>query len=157
MRVREAARALVCDPEGRVLLVRFEFPSGTRWALPGGGIEAGESACDALRRELREEIGLEVNTVGPHLFTRLHVFPSHDGRFDAQREEVFVVEVPAGFEPRPALSWEALRAEFVFELRWWSASALEAADVVTAPRALASLLARYRREGHAGAPWDVRD
>lgn len=31
-------------PQWHVLLVRFEFPSGTRWALPGGGIETGEGS-----------------------------------------------------------------------------------------------------------------
>ena len=52
LRIRPAARALVVDPDDRVLLVRFEFPAGTRWALPGGGIEPGETPEEAIRREL---------------------------------------------------------------------------------------------------------
>ena len=39
LRIRPSARAVVIDPEGRVLLVRFEFPRGTVWATPGGGQE----------------------------------------------------------------------------------------------------------------------
>ncbi|MFM7686187.1 MAG: NUDIX domain-containing protein, partial [Actinomycetota bacterium] len=42
LRIRDAVRALVLDPDDRILMVRFEFPdAGTRWALPGGGIEPG--------------------------------------------------------------------------------------------------------------------
>ena len=53
LRIRQAVRALILDPEDRVLLVRFEFPNtGRKWALPGGGVEADETDHDALRREL---------------------------------------------------------------------------------------------------------
>ena len=44
MRIREAVRALIIDPKLRVLLVAFDFPDGVVWALPGGGIQEGESA-----------------------------------------------------------------------------------------------------------------
>ena len=57
-RIRQAARGAIIDPQERILLVRFEFPTGTRWALPGGGIEADETPEQALRRELAEEVGL---------------------------------------------------------------------------------------------------
>ena len=68
LRIREAARALVLDPDDRVLLVRFEFPvTGTRWALPGGGLEPGETHVEALRRELVEEVGLHGAAIGPHV------------------------------------------------------------------------------------------
>jgi NAD+ diphosphatase len=43
-----------------VLLLKHRFRPGSGWGLPGGFIEQGEQPSEALRRELREEIGLEV-------------------------------------------------------------------------------------------------
>ncbi|TCM18927.1 ADP-ribose pyrophosphatase YjhB (NUDIX family) [Novosphingobium sp. PhB165] len=52
------AAALIDDEDGRLLLVR---KTGTAWFMQAGGkIEDGENALSALRRELREEIGLSV-------------------------------------------------------------------------------------------------
>jgi len=97
LRIREAVRAVVLDPADRVLLVRFEFPdAGTRWALLGGGLEPGESAHDALRRELAEEAGLENIEIGPHIWSRLHIIPFIDGRYDGQREQIHLVRDETG-------------------------------------------------------------
>lgn len=53
------------DPE--VLLIRrAKAPRAGQWSLPGGRVEAGEPLLNALRRELREETGLEVKP-GPLL------------------------------------------------------------------------------------------
>jgi 8-oxo-dGTP diphosphatase len=49
--------------ENRVLLVRQEKPGREYWLLPGGGVNAGESLVDALRRELAEEVGLDEDLV----------------------------------------------------------------------------------------------
>lgn len=54
------AAAIVSDGRGRVLLLKHRFRPGSGWGLPGGFIEKGEQPDAALRRELREEIGLEV-------------------------------------------------------------------------------------------------
>ncbi|WP_256926575.1 NUDIX domain-containing protein [Sphingomonas sp. TZW2008] len=50
------ARAVLVDRAGRVALVRHHYIDG--WYLPGGGVAKRESAATAIRRELREEVGL---------------------------------------------------------------------------------------------------
>jgi 8-oxo-dGTP diphosphatase len=63
-------------PDGRIVLVRRKNPP-PGWALPGGFVEAGESAAAAARRELQEETGLEVD-----LAELFHVYadPARDPR-----------------------------------------------------------------------------
>ncbi len=58
LRVRVAA--LIQDAKGKVLLIQQKKNTSGYWLLPGGGIEFGESAEEALKRELKEELDLEV-------------------------------------------------------------------------------------------------
>lgn len=50
-------RGVACDEAGRVLLVRHTYANG--WHFPGGGVEHGEIAADAVMRELAEEGGAQ--------------------------------------------------------------------------------------------------
>jgi 8-oxo-dGTP diphosphatase len=146
LRIREAVRALVVDADQRLLLVRFEFPTATRWALPGGGLEPGESHVDALRRELKEEVGLAGATIGPQIWHRLHIVPFLNGQFDGQREQIYLVRCDA-FEARPQLSWEAMNAEFVHELRWWTLEEIAASHAHFVPNDLHALVVTVLRDG----------
>ena len=47
--------------QGRLLLCRQEKPGKEYWLLPGGGVDGGETLIEALRRELREELGVEAD------------------------------------------------------------------------------------------------
>lgn len=58
--------AVVHDASGRLLLIRRGHePSKGRWSLPGGRVEAGESAAEAVEREVLEETGLVVRAGEP--------------------------------------------------------------------------------------------
>ena len=62
-------RILVHDRgENAVLLVRHTYVDG--WHLPGGGVETGETATEAVDRELRDETGIELT--GPAELVSLH-------------------------------------------------------------------------------------
>ena len=57
------AGAVIFNDKREVLLLKHRFRAGSGWGLPGGFMEQGEQPIDTLRRELREEIGLEVDDV----------------------------------------------------------------------------------------------
>lgn len=76
---------------GEVLLCKMPAQRGVfpgQWGLPGGGIETGETAEIALRRELREEIGLEMSAIQPLFFTSgtyTKIFP------DGNRQDSYMI------------------------------------------------------------------
>lgn len=145
LRIRSAVRAVVIAPDDGVLLVRFEFPGGTRWALPGGGLEHGESHHSALVRELGEELGLAEPPIGPAIWRREQLMTFPDGSWDGQRELIYLVEVSGRFDPAPVLSWDELRREYVHEIRWWDdAEVMGATEAVFIPRRLPVLLPELR-------------
>ncbi len=158
VRLRPAARAIILDEDDRILLCRFEFPRDGRqfvvWATPGGGVEPGESLLAALRRELKEEVGLEINADPPHIWHHEQVragYPA-DG-YDGAVNDYFLVRVPA-FTPRGSLSDEELAAENVTGLRWWDLPEIAGYQGTDrfGPRNLALLLTTLLREGPPAEP-----
>lgn len=55
-----AARAVIFDDRGRILLIRRG--DNKQWALPAGGMEPGESVTECMAREVWEETGLKVES-----------------------------------------------------------------------------------------------
>ncbi|UTW14085.1 Nudix family hydrolase [Marinobacterium rhizophilum] len=66
-RLIHVAAAVILDRDQRILLARRpdDKHQGGLWEFPGGKVEAGESAADALARELHEELGIEVRRARP--------------------------------------------------------------------------------------------
>jgi len=84
-KIVEAAAAVILRPDGSFLLGRRPEgkPYAGYWEFPGGKVEPGETAAQALVRELHEELGIEADRytpwitrefVYPHAHVRLHFF-----------------------------------------------------------------------------------
>ncbi len=64
---RRIARAIIIDNENRVLVEKIrrddDFGIATYYETPGGGIKQGETCIEALKREIKEECGLEIEVL----------------------------------------------------------------------------------------------
>jgi ADP-ribose pyrophosphatase YjhB (NUDIX family) len=90
--------AAVFDTVGRLILVRHTYGAG--WRLPGGGMKRGESPLEAIRRELREDIGMS-----GHGTVRLAVTLEHRPEYRRGIAHIFVFE-DAVLAPRQSLEIE---------------------------------------------------
>ena len=71
MKTRTTVNAVIKDRSGKFLLCRKPKNLGVyadTWAIPGGGIEEGETMFEALEREVKEEVGLELIEVEELMF-----------------------------------------------------------------------------------------
>ena len=109
---------LCVDGQGRVLLARRRAePFKGRWDIPGGFLEEGEHPLDGLRRELREETGLEVEPL-EFLGAWMDRYGG-DSTAEATLNLYWTARVVSG-EPEAA--------DDVSELNWFEADKLPAPD-----------------------------
>ncbi len=108
--ITEVAAGILLDEQGRYLLGQRPAgkPYAGYWEVPGGKIEKGETVFQALKRELQEELGIEIESSEeltvlehdyPHAYVRLHVSVIRQWS-----------GTPQGCEGQ-ALSWELLAAK----------------------------------------------
>jgi 8-oxo-dGTP pyrophosphatase MutT (NUDIX family) len=143
--VRRAARVVLVDGAGRVLLIRGQDPArpeaGTWWICPGGGADDGESLEDAARREVLEETGLTVGDLGPVVLEREVGF-EFDGLWVQQAEVFYLVRGVAGPELDTS-GWNDLERRALLELRWWPVTELVGTSEIIYPEALPNLLQQW--------------
>ena len=88
--------AIVSDGQGRIALVKRK--DNELWALPGGGMELGESIEQGAVREVKEETGLDVEVVGlVGVYTNpQHVMAYDDGEVRQQFSLCFTTKLLGG-------------------------------------------------------------
>ncbi len=124
--------ALCEDELGRLMLVRRAIePRKGKWDTPGGFLEEGEPPLDGLRRELREETGLEIE---PGEFFGALIDLYGDGP-DAQ----FVLSL--NWTAR-ILGGDPAAADDISEIRWFAADELPSEEEIAFP-SVADLVRRW--------------
>jgi 8-oxo-dGTP pyrophosphatase MutT (NUDIX family) len=143
---RPTARLIVLDPVDRVLLFRANIghsveperrPDATTFlALPGGGIEPGETPIVAARRELAEETGLSADGELPMVAVRTTAYDWKGHRY-LTREHIFFVRVTT--DRIDDSGWLDGDRRWMSDLGWWTIGALEQTLEIVRPPGLAGL------------------
>jgi len=122
----QVAAAAIVGPDGRLLISRrLEHQhQGGLWEFPGGKVEAGETVTEALKRELREELGIGVTHCAP-LIQIPFAYPDKRVLLDVWCVTAFD-GIPVGLEGQP--------------LRWVTRDELDPADFPPANRPIIAAL-----------------
>jgi ADP-ribose pyrophosphatase YjhB (NUDIX family) len=126
-------RGLVIDEAGRVLLIQHTYLPG--WYMPGGGVERGETAEQALARELVEEAGVEI--VGRPRLLSIH---SNHVKFPGDHVLIYRVE---RWRACPATSRGEIHA-----VDWFAPEALPADVTPSTRRRIEEALAAIEHDPH---------
>lgn len=143
-RIRRSGRVILLDDAGRVLLLRFQMQRSDGpfafWVTPGGEAEPDEPLDACARRELMEELRLDLPLTGP-----VH----HSiGQFDFMGEWVeghdsfFLARLAAG---QGAVAFSGVTADeqaMHRATRWWTPAELRAATEAVFPTDLTDLIER---------------
>lgn len=111
-----AVGAVIVEDGKTLVSVRAGEPEKGRLDLPGGFLEVGEHPVDGLVREAKEELGVEIEVLGPPILLETHTY-GPDGHY------VLAIGFRASIregEPRPT--------DDVAEIKWVSEEELDAAD-----------------------------
>jgi 8-oxo-dGTP pyrophosphatase MutT (NUDIX family) len=139
---RPAARIILLDPAGRVLLFRFDPADRPPfWVTPGGALDPGESYGAAARRELLEETGIAAEP-GREIARKLAEFITIEGVPVIADERYFRVQLPAGFVPEAIDTGghTELERQVMRSWRWFEREELETWEEAIFPEDLAALL-----------------
>ena len=131
---RRAARLLVVDPEGCVLLFQYEDDGRKWWAMPGGGLEHDETFEQAAAREAGEELALTLTRFIP--LWCLTVNFSFRGQSINQVERYFLVRTSRDDVGVGEPVSDAHRLEGIVSAHWWSLAEIETTSDQVFPEVL---------------------
>ena len=139
---RRVSRVVLLDENDRFLLLltaspRLQIPV-VRWLTPGGGVEDHESHAEGAIRELFEETGLRVDSVGEPIWSIEGQSIFNDGHVQSTYSEYFVVRTTS-FELTNE-NWMDNEFVDITDVRWWTVEELNTSGEKYSPEPLLEVI-----------------
>lgn len=125
MRVRNSSRAIVLNKRNEIFLFRYTFDffaeKESIWITPGGGLDDGESFEEALKRELFEELGIELsgNDSTPQIYYRTPLYELSNGEKVQSEERFYLIRLDE--TEFSYANWTESENKRMTAGKWWSA------------------------------------
>ncbi|MEM7348063.1 MAG: NUDIX domain-containing protein [Chloroflexota bacterium] len=151
-----SVRALIVTPDNRILLIQSREPDSGQllWCPPGGGIEAGETLEESLRRELYEETGMRALPPFKHVWNRQATF-TWAGEKIIQQETYYLIHT-SWFKPSMINNPEKGEIDSFLQFHWWPVNSIKTSDALFIPENLGRHLSELLAEGIADYPIEVK-
>ena len=139
---RRVSRVVLLDENDRFLLLltaspRLQTPV-VRWLTPGGGVEEHETHAEGAIRELFEETGLRVDSVGDPIWSIEGQSVFNDGHVQSTYSEYFVVRTTS-FELTNE-NWMDNEFVDITDVRWWTVEELNTSGEKYSPEPLLEVI-----------------
>ncbi len=122
MQVRNSSRAIVLNKQNQIFLFRYTFDffaeKASIWITPGGGLEEDESFEKALKRELFEELGIELTEQAQEIYYRTPLYELSNGEKVQSEERFYLVRLDG--EEFSYAGWTESENKRMTAGKWWS-------------------------------------
>lgn len=122
MYTRKSSRAIVLNKQNQIFLFRYTFDffaeQESIWITPGGGLDDGESFEEALKRELFEEMGIELTEPAPEIFYRFPLYELKSGETVQCEERFYLVRLDE--TEFSCTGWTESEKKRMTAGRWWT-------------------------------------
>ena len=130
IKIRKSSRAIVLNKKNEIFLFQYMFDyledSKAIWITPGGSLEEGESFEDALKRELFEELGVQMKEKCPEVYYRNPVYTLKNGEKVQSVEKFFLFMLEnEEFSSEHCTESEKKR---MLAGKWWSVEEIERSE-----------------------------
>jgi len=130
MLTRKSSRAIVLNRQDQIFLFRYSFDffaeKESVWITPGGALEEGESFEEALKREVCEELGIELTGQAPFVFYRNPLYELMSGETVRSEERFYFVYCDD--ESFSYDGWSESETKRMTAGKWWSAEEIRQSE-----------------------------
>lgn len=122
MKIKKSSRAIVINKKSEIFLFKYKFDylagESVIWITPGGSLEKGETFDDALRREVFEELGVELKQEYRQIYYRNPIYTLKNGEKILSEEKFFLVYLDE--EEFLYCNWTESEKSRMLAGKWWS-------------------------------------